>query len=179
MSEAARLTVNLAQVEMNIRLFSLILDETTIPGTEAANDKKLLEKLEKSCLLMQKRLSILLSELTESNQSETSNYENIFIDGLRINEDLNSVFIRYQRFKNSRPVDESSGDVPLLPEEPVPTGLLIDVGPSESSVPPVSSPKTTNSDVNDEFWLNMTENTTQNRQPTSEPTEFEKFLDKK
>ena len=39
--------------------------------------------------------------------------------------DLNSVFIRYQRFKNSRPVDESSGDVPLLPEEPVPTGLLV------------------------------------------------------
>ena len=55
----------------------------------------------------------------------------------------------------------------------------IDVGPNESSVPPVSSPKTTNSDVNDEFWLNMTQNTTQNRQPTSEPTEFEKFLDKK
>jgi len=44
---------------------------------------------------------------------------------LRINEDLNSVFIRYQRFKNSRPADPASGDVPLLPEEPVPTGLLV------------------------------------------------------
>ena len=83
MSEAARLTVNLAQVEMNIRLFSLILDETTIPGTENANDKKLLEKLEKTSKSMQQRLTILLSELTESNQNESSNYENIFIDGLR------------------------------------------------------------------------------------------------
>jgi len=55
----------------------------------------------------------------------------------------------------------------------------IDVGQNESSGPTVSSPKTSLSDVNDEFWLNMTENTTQNRQPTSEPTEFEKFLDKK
>jgi len=122
MSEQARLTQNLNTVDSNIRLFSKILDETTIPGTEDANDKMLLDKLEKSCKSMQQRLTILLSELTE-NSSENE-YENIFMDGLRINEDLNSVFIRYERFKKSRPKIPESGDVPPLPEEPVPTGLL-------------------------------------------------------
>ena len=81
MSEQARLTQNLNTVDSNIRLFSKILDETTIPGTEDANDKMLLDKLEKSCKSMQQRLTILLSELTE-NSSENE-YENIFMDGLR------------------------------------------------------------------------------------------------
>ena len=41
----------------------------------------------------------------------------------RINEDLNSVFVRYERFKKSRPkIDD---DVAPLAADPCPTGLLV------------------------------------------------------
>ena len=77
MTEAVRLARNLDTVEANIRLFGKIMDETDIPGTENANDKKLLEKLDGACHKMQERLTILLSEL------DPENYENVFMNGLR------------------------------------------------------------------------------------------------
>ena len=77
MTEAVRLARNLDTVEANIRLFGKIMDETDIPGTENANDKKLLEKLDVACHKMQERLTILLSEL------DPENYENVFMNGLR------------------------------------------------------------------------------------------------
>ena len=77
MTEAVRLARNLDTVEANVRLFGKIMDETDIPGTENANDKKLLEKLDVACREMQERLTILLSEL------DPENYENVFMNGLR------------------------------------------------------------------------------------------------
>ena len=46
-----------------------------------------------------------------------------FVSKKRINEDLNSVFVRYERFKKSRPkIDD---DVAPLAADPCPTGLLV------------------------------------------------------
>ena len=46
-----------------------------------------------------------------------------FLSLKRINEDLNSVFVRYERFKKSRPkIDD---DVAPLAADPCPTGLLV------------------------------------------------------
>ena len=86
MTEAVRLARNLDTVEANIRLFGKIMDETDIPGTENANDKKLLEKLDGACHKMQERLTILLSEL------DPENYENVFMNGLR-NSDTKFLFM--------------------------------------------------------------------------------------
>jgi len=171
MTEAVRLARNLDTVEANIRLFGKIMDETDIPGTENANDKKLLEKLDGACHKMQERLTILLSELDQEN------YENVFMNGLRINEDLNSVFVRYERFKKSRPkIDD---DVAPLAADPCPTGLLVDIGDSNQGSgnqgPPAGTPSTPGQ-VNEEFWLNMTD-----PNPNTEPmgqSEFDKFLAK-
>ena len=88
MTEAVRLARNLDTVEANIRLFGKIMDETDIPGTENANDKKLLEKLDGACHKMQERLTILLSEL------DPENYENVFMNGLRNLDTRHSIIYR-------------------------------------------------------------------------------------
>ena len=87
MTEAVRLARNLDTVEANVRLFGKIMDETDIPGTENANDKKLLEKLDVACRKMQERLTILLSEL------DPENYENVFMNGLRNLDTLRNKYI--------------------------------------------------------------------------------------
>ena len=89
MTEAVRLARNLDTVEANVRLFGKIMDETDIPGTENANDKKLLEKLDVACREMQERLTILLSEL------DPENYENVFMNGLR---NLDTLWNKYISF---------------------------------------------------------------------------------
>ena len=43
---------------------------------------------------------------------------------LRVNEDLNSVFNRFERFKKSRPKPLDQDDAPL-PADPCPTGFLV------------------------------------------------------
>ena len=88
MTEAVRLARNLDTVEANVRLFGSIMDETDIPGTENANDKRLLDQLDVACRKMQERLTVLLSEL------DPEHYENIFMNGLR-NLDLNFNKVKY------------------------------------------------------------------------------------
>ena len=70
------------------------------------------------------------------NTCRTGNYQNenkkiffkesstIFMELLRVNEDLNSVFNRFERFKKSRPKPLDHDDAPL-PADPCPTGLLV------------------------------------------------------
>merc|ERR1711953_167555 len=100
-----------------------------------------------------------------------------FLFKKRINEDLNSVFVRYERFKKSRPkIDD---DVAPLAADPCPTGLLVDIGDSNQGSgnqgPPAGTPSTPGQ-VNEEFWLNMTD-----PNPNTEPmgqSEFDKFWPK-
>lgn len=95
-SEITRLSGNLSLVEKNIQIFSQIISETSIPGTESAQDAKLLTQLDKSCREMQTRLTNLLSELDPGAAGD------LFMDALRINDDLNNIFVRYERFCRSR-----------------------------------------------------------------------------
>ena len=129
MTETARLASNLSIVEQNIKIFSTIISETSIPGTESAQDAALLSKLDTSCRQMQSRLSALLSELDPESAGE------VFMDALRINDELNNVFLRYERFCRSRPQNKStreSSTTSPTTSEPA-TGMLIDLGSENSS----------------------------------------------
>lgn len=163
MTELARLTQNLEVVEANVKMFNQIMEDTDIPGTEDARDRTLLDKLETSCKAMQQRITLLLSELDPESST-------IFMELLRVNEDLNSVFNRFERFKKSRPKPLDHDDAPL-PAEPCPTGLLVDVGASGGAEPMPASP----GQVNEEFWLNMNQD---NQTAPMGQTEFDKFLAK-
>merc|ERR1711970_236778 len=106
--------------------------------------------------------------------------DGVFMECLRINEDLNSVFNRFERFKKSRPPPRHDDDVEPLSADPCPTGLLIDVDPKSTNDTNASNNTTqlpaSPGQVNEEFWLNMNQESTQ-ATPMGQ-TEFDKFLAK-
>merc|ERR1712021_75836 len=152
MAEQARLTQNLEVVEANVRMLNQIMEDTAVPGTEDARDRALLDKLEISCRQMQERITILLSEM-DPDQSGI-----VFMECLRVNEDLNSVFNRFERFKKSRPAPRVADDVAPLPQDPCPTGFLVDVdanSDANASNNVTGGGPSSPGQVNEEFWLNM------------------------
>ena len=61
---------------------------------------------------MQGRLTTLLSELDPAAS------EDLFMDALRVNDDLNNIFLRYERFCRSRPQNQQRSP----PAEPTTPG---------------------------------------------------------
>ena len=170
--EISRLTGNLSVVERNITLFSRIISETNIPGTESAQDAQLLTKLDKSCREMQSRLTVLVSELDPAASGD------LFMDALRVNDELNNIFVRYERFCRSRPQPQSSSSSsPQATAEPA-TGMLIDLGDApvttgnQKDPQGVASPGSNSRASEAEYWLNSgrTEQTNQGN------SEFDQFL---
>ena len=168
-SEITRLSGNLSLVEQNIRIFSQIISETSIPGTESAQDATLLSQLDKACREMQSRLTSLLSELDPAAAGD------LFMDALRINDDLNNIFLRYERFCRSRPQNKNPSNSPSppayseQPAGPVATGMLIDIGDSSQPQPP--TPTTPNNGTEAEYWLNSGRN-----EQNQGNSEFDQFL---
>lgn len=169
-SEIARLSGNLSIVEQNIRVFSQIISDTSIPGTESAQDAQLLTSLDKTCREMQSRLTSLLSELDPATSGD------MFMDALRVNDDLNNIFVRYERFCRSRPQSEHQNppqppqtvSIQSPPSTDPPTALLIDIGDASSQV---SSPSATNNTNEAEYWLNSG-----NAEQNQGNSEFDQFL---
>ena len=182
-AEISRLSSNLVVVEQNIHAFSQIISDTSIPGTESAQDAQLLTSLDKTCREMQSRLTRLLSELDPETAGET-----LFMDALRINDDLNNIFLRYERFCRSRPQgppqptqptsnyqspsQSASYSAPEPAGEPA-TGILIDLGDSEGQNLQAQNTNVT-TPTEAEYWLNAENNDSSNRGNS----EFDQFLSK-
>lgn len=109
------------------------------------------------------------------------------MDALRINDELNNVFLRYERFCRSRPQNASTSAAAVSPQAAeAPSGpaegVLIDFGDSEAAAPAPSNaplpippggrlPPLPNAAGNSEYWL------TQDQPPQSTGTsEFDEFL---
>eukprot|EP00111_Clytia_hemisphaerica_P015839 TCONS_00046788-protein len=107
--QMAKLRSELDIVEGNVRVLNEMLSELQ-PGKENSGDYELLVELNKTCREMQKRLVSLLDRI--ANEEVTGVL-------LRINDDLNNVFIRYDRYDRNRKA--VTGQVQPKPQDQVST----------------------------------------------------------
>lgn len=84
-SQVGKLQNDLASVEGNMLVFSEML-ASLIPGQEEADDLELLRELSSTCREMQQRIVELLDKV--ANDEITAHL-------LKVNDDLNNVFLRY------------------------------------------------------------------------------------
>lgn len=90
--QMGKLQSELDVVQGNMTVLSEMLSELT-PGQEHPNDMQLLKELHDTCQAMKHRLVELIGKL---------NNDEITAELLRINDELNNVFLRYSRFENNR-----------------------------------------------------------------------------
>ncbi|XP_065754216.1 TOM1-like protein 2 isoform X3 [Phocoena phocoena] len=119
----ARLRSELDVVRGNTKVMSEMLTEM-VPGQEDSSDLELLQELHRTCRAMQQRVVELISRVCNEEVTE---------ELLHVNDDLNNVFLRYERFeryRSGRSVQNASNGV--LSE--VTEDNLIDLGPGSPAV---------------------------------------------
>nr|KAF6398754.1 target of myb1 like 2 membrane trafficking protein [Molossus molossus] len=119
----ARLRSELDIVRGNTKVMSEMLTEM-VPGQEDSSDLELLQELNRTCRAMQQRVVELISRVCNEEVTE---------ELLHVNDDLNNVFLRYERFeryRSGRSVQNASNGV--LSE--VTEDNLIDLGPGSPAV---------------------------------------------
>uniref|UniRef100_A0A3B5Q841 Target of myb1 like 2 membrane trafficking protein n=1 Tax=Xiphophorus maculatus TaxID=8083 RepID=A0A3B5Q841_XIPMA len=129
----ARLRSELDIVRGNIKVMSEMLTEL-VPGQEDASDLELLQELNRTCRAMQQRVVELISRVSNEEVTE---------ELLHVNDDLNNIFLRYERYERYRSGRAAQNNGMLA--EPTEDNL-IDLGPgSPAVVTPrvVSSPSST------------------------------------
>uniref|UniRef100_A0A452TF46 Target of myb1 like 2 membrane trafficking protein n=1 Tax=Ursus maritimus TaxID=29073 RepID=A0A452TF46_URSMA len=84
----ARLRSELDVVRGNTKVMSEMLTEM-VPGQEDASDLELLQELNRTCRAMQQRIVELISRVSNEEVTE---------ELLHVNDDLNNVFLRYERW---------------------------------------------------------------------------------
>lgn len=92
-----KLKNDLALVQENMSIFDSMLTEMT-PGNEHLDDRVLLQELNSTCRQMQQRVVELIDQVTN---------EEITIELLRVNDELNNLFVRYDRFIKKHTGDAS------------------------------------------------------------------------
>ena len=96
--QLAKLRKDVSVVEGNIAVFSEMLTEITpMPASGSAAggsyDIQLMSELNRTCRAMQQRIVDLIGQVIN---------EEVTVELLRINDDLNNVFLRYERFERYR-----------------------------------------------------------------------------
>uniref|UniRef100_A0A5F9DKI4 Target of myb1 like 2 membrane trafficking protein n=1 Tax=Oryctolagus cuniculus TaxID=9986 RepID=A0A5F9DKI4_RABIT len=121
--QIARLRSELDVVRGNTKVMSEMLTEM-VPGQEDSSDLELLQELNRTCRAMQQRVVELISRVSNEEVTE---------ELLHVNDDLNNVFLRYERFERYRSgrsaQNASNGVLNEVTED-----NLIDLGPGSPAV---------------------------------------------
>ncbi|KAM6957050.1 TOM1-like protein 2 [Aplochiton taeniatus] len=136
--QIARLRSELDIVRGNTKVMSEMLTEM-VPGQEEASDLELLQELNRTCRAMQQRVVELISRVSNEEVTE---------ELLHVNDDLNNIFLRYERYERYRSgrATQNNGMLNEATEE----DNLIDLGPGSPAVvspragasPPAAPPAT-------------------------------------
>ncbi|XP_072550578.1 TOM1-like protein 2 isoform X1 [Salminus brasiliensis] len=120
--QIARLRSELDVVRGNCKVMSEMLTEM-VPGQEETSDLELLQELNRTCRAMQHRLVELISRVSNEEVTE---------ELLHVNDDLNNIFLRYERYERYRVgrVAQNNGVLNEASEE----DNLIDLGPGSPAV---------------------------------------------
>ncbi|XP_029433375.1 TOM1-like protein 2 isoform X3 [Rhinatrema bivittatum] len=120
--QVARLRSELDVVRGNTKVMSEMLTEM-VPGQEDSSDLELLQELNRTCRAMQQRIVELISRVSNEEVTE---------ELLHVNDDLNNVFLRYERFERYRSGRSAQNTNGVLNE--VTEDNLIDLGPGSPAV---------------------------------------------
>ncbi|XP_013065989.2 TOM1-like protein 2 isoform X2 [Biomphalaria glabrata] len=101
--QTTKLRRELDVVHGNIRVMSEMLTELS-PSNVDPSDLELLQELNRTCRQMQSRIVELLNEIAT---------EEVTNDLLRVNDDLNNVFLRYERFERYRTGQTGQAGTPM------------------------------------------------------------------
>uniref|UniRef100_A0A7N8Y4K7 Target of myb1 like 2 membrane trafficking protein n=1 Tax=Mastacembelus armatus TaxID=205130 RepID=A0A7N8Y4K7_9TELE len=119
--QIARLRSELDIVRGNIKVMSEMLTEM-VPGQEDASDLELLQELNRTCRAMQQRVVELISRVSNEEVTE---------ELLHVNDDLNNIFLRYERYERYR-LGRAAQNNGMLNESS--EDNLIDLGPGSPAV---------------------------------------------
>uniref|UniRef100_A0AAY4C3I2 Target of myb1 like 2 membrane trafficking protein n=1 Tax=Denticeps clupeoides TaxID=299321 RepID=A0AAY4C3I2_9TELE len=119
--QIARLHSELDIVRGNAKVISEMLTEM-VPGQEDVSDLELLQELNKTCRAMQKRIVELISCISNEEVTE---------ELLHVNDDLNNIFLRYERYERYR-LGRNAQNNGVLSEAT--EDNLIDLGPGSPAV---------------------------------------------
>ncbi|XP_030263229.1 TOM1-like protein 2 isoform X1 [Sparus aurata] len=127
--QIARLRSELDVVRGNTKVMSEMLTEM-VPGQEDPSDLELLQELNRTCRAMQQRVVELISRVSNEEVTE---------ELLHVNDDLNNIFLRYERYERYRSgrAAQNNGTLNEATED-----NLIDLGPGS---PAVVTPRITSS----------------------------------
>jgi len=90
--QIAKIRKDISVVDGNIKVFSEMLTELN-PSSCDPGDTELMQELNRTCRAMQQRVVELLEQVGS---------EEITVELLRVNDDLNNIFLRYERFERFR-----------------------------------------------------------------------------
>ncbi|XP_043535884.1 target of Myb protein 1 isoform X4 [Chiloscyllium plagiosum] len=121
LEQVAKLRSELDVVNGNVKVMSEMLTEM-VPGQEDSSDLELLQELNRTCRAMQQRILELISRVTNEQVTE---------DLLHVNDNLNNIFLRYDRFERFRTGQNTTNRVSSGSEN---TDNLINLTPSSPAV---------------------------------------------
>ncbi|XP_071767926.1 TOM1-like protein 2 isoform X2 [Centroberyx gerrardi] len=122
--QICRLRSELDIVRGNTKVMSEMLTEM-VPGQEDPSDHELLQELNRTCRAMQQRIMELISCVSNEEVTE---------ELLHVNDDLNNIFLRYERYERFRSGRSSAQSVNNGVLSEATEDNLIDLGPGSPAV---------------------------------------------
>uniref|UniRef100_A0A8C5BVU2 Target of myb1 like 2 membrane trafficking protein n=1 Tax=Gadus morhua TaxID=8049 RepID=A0A8C5BVU2_GADMO len=122
--QICRLRSELDIVRGNTKVMSEMLTEM-VPGQEDPSDHQLLQELHRTCRAMQQRVMELISCVSNEEVTE---------ELLHVNDDLNNIFLRYERYERYRVGKSSAQSVNNGVLSEATEDNLIDLGPGSPAV---------------------------------------------